>query len=194
MLPQISQSQLNVKPIDWLGLPKRYLNEGEMEVLVALAQSVKAEVGLEIGCNTARTSKLLLHNVPTLQRMVGIDVLPGYRFAKAVQRNEIPTIPGQYAIDDERFELLLSKRGSFDLQPHELPMCQFVFVDGDHGRDAILHDAELAKSITRPGGVVVYHDYNDNGTVDVREVLNEMSEAGAKIQHVQGTWIAFERV
>ncbi len=192
----MSLPAIQVKPeaIDWLDLPRRYMNPGEVETLVALANSVKAETVLEIGCNAGRTSALLLHNVPTLKKLVGIDVPPGYAFAKHIQRNEVPQVPGIFALHDPRFELKVRPRGAFEFEPHELPDADLIFIDGDHGREAVERDSWLAAELVRPGGMIVWHDYHDRGTVDVKPVLDELREAGRDIRHVQGTWFAVERV
>jgi predicted O-methyltransferase YrrM len=190
-LPVIKQSALDVQPIDWAGLPRRFLNPGELEVLVALIRSVNPRAVTEIGVNVGRTAKALLANVPGIESYQGVDVLPGYMPSKPVQRNETPPNPGELARDDPRFELILRRRGSLDLKPADLKPCDAVFIDGDHGREAVEHDADLAAAIVRPGGIIVFHDYHDIGTVDVRDVLERKCAGGQPILHVEGTWLAF---
>ena len=168
------------------------MNPNELEILVALARSVNAKTAIEIGCNSGRTSRVLLHNVPTLKKLVGIDVTPGYVFSKAVQRNEVPEYPGLYALEDRRFDLRVRPRGSFEFEPEDLPLADFIFVDGDHGRQAVLHDSWLATTRRSPGGMIVWHDYHDRGNVDVKPVLDGLREAGRDIRLVQGTWLAVE--
>jgi spermidine synthase len=192
-LPSVPQSSLNVLPIEWGKLPKHYLNAGELEVLVALVRSAQPKGVLEIGVNTGRTARALLDNVPGIERYQGIDVPPGYAFACRVQRNEVPTNPGHYALQDHRFELVLRPRGSFDLTPADLRPCDVVFIDGDHGRAAVMHDTALAVSLLRPGGLIIWHDYHDFETVEVRDALHELQATGMPIQHVAGTWIAYAR-
>lgn len=155
-------------------------------------RSVSPDTVIEFGCNEGRTARALIENVPTIRRYVGVDVPPGYAFAKPVQKNEIPVRPGHLAAHLEAFELIVRPRGSFDLTPHNLPAADAVFIDGDHGRQAVLHDTALARAVVRTGGLIVWHDYHDLGTVDVREVLDEFHAAGAPIRHAAGTWIAFE--
>lgn len=193
-LPTVPQSALNVQPIEWGGLPKRFLNPGELEVLVALVRSVNARSMLEIGVNTGRTARALLDNVVSLQHYQGIDVPPGYDFGCAVQKNEVPTNPGHYALADPRFELILRPRGSFDLSPAELRPADVVFIDGDHSAAAVERDTLLGGALLRPGGLMIWHDYHDLGTVDVRDKLHQFQDEGLVIQHVEGTWIAMRRV
>lgn len=192
-LPSIPQASLDIRPIHCAEkLPKRYMNAGELEALVALVRSVHPRCMVEIGTNTGRTARALLDNVPSLQRYIGIDVLPGYEFGCAVQSKEVPLDPGHYANGDPRFELLLPPRGSFDLAPADLGSCDVVFIDGDHSRRAVVHDTQLARQVLRPGGLIIWHDYHDLGTVDVREVLHEELQQGSSIAHIEGTWIAFQ--
>ena len=119
---------------------------------------------------------------------------PGYSFACKVQAREVPAVPGELAIGDERFELLLRDRGTFDLTPDDLPSCDVVFIDADHSRVAVLNDRKLAKAIVRPGGMVVYHDDNGLEVVDVSLALDGLADDGAEIVHIAGTWLAFERM
>lgn len=192
-LPKLDRSQLDIRPIDWSGLNRRYMNDGELEVLVALARSIAPKVMIEIGVNEGRTAKALLANVPTLTRYVGVDVLPGYVPAREVQRREVPAAPGHLARDDDRFELVLKRRGSLDLTIDDLPPADVIFIDGDHGFEAVLHDTLLARRRVRHGGLIVWHDYHGLDTVDVRKVLERFAADGDPIQHIDNTWLAVER-
>lgn len=186
--------KLPAPPADLNGLPERYMNPGELETLIALVASVDARVMIEIGTNAGRTAKAVLRNVPGLERYVGIDVPPSYQFAKYVQRNEAPSRPGELALDDPRFRLLLARRGTFDLDARDLPACDVVFIDGDHSAEAVRADHMLAKELVRPGGLIIHHDDHDLGTVDVRAVLDALHDGGEEIIHVEGTWLAFQNV
>jgi predicted O-methyltransferase YrrM len=195
MLPIILQSTLVVQPIDWTGLDRRFLNHGELEVLVSLVRSVAPKTMLEIGVNTGRTALAMLRNVSTLERYIGIDVPPDYVPALPVQATEVPHNPGYLAAHDPRFELIVSPRGSLDfrIEASGLPACDVVFIDGDHSCVAVVHDTALARNLVRPGGLIIWHDYHDQGTVDVKNVLDGYHRHGAKLFHIQDTWLAYER-
>jgi predicted O-methyltransferase YrrM len=193
VLPQITPSQLDLRPVDLSGLPSRYMNPGELEVLIALVASVKPKSVLEFGCNVGRTAVAILRNVPGIERYQGIDVPKTYVPSKRVQKAEVPDHPGELVRNDRRFELLIRPRGSLDLVATDLAPCDAVFIDGDHGAFAVRHDTLLATTVVRPGGIIIWHDYHNLGTVDVREVLNHFYAAGEPIVHVAGTWIAFRR-
>jgi len=193
-LPSVPRESIAPRVIEWGGLPRRYMHPGELETLVSLVDSVRPSVMIEFGVNVGRTARAILDNVASLQRYQGIDVLPSYVPSKVVQRTEVPLDPGRLAKGDRRFELIVRARGSLDLEAMDLAPCEAVFIDGDHGRQAVLHDTELALALTRPGGIIVWHDYHDLGTVDVRDVLHELAGGGLSITHVAGTWLAFHRV
>lgn len=181
--------------IDLSGLPKEYMNPGELETLITLVRSVNPRVMIEVGCNSGRTAKAILRNVPSLERYVGIDVPPSYEFARSVQRREVPARPGELALDDPRFMLVLARRGTFDLDEDCLPACDVVFIDGDHGAEAVRSDHELAQSLLwRPDGLIIHHDDHDEPTVDVRATLDAMHNPDRPISHVLGTWLAVQKV
>lgn len=163
-------------------------------MLVHLIRGVGARTVVEFGCNNGRTAAAILRNVGSVERYVGVDVPAGYSFACKVQAKEVPSAPGDLALDDARFELLLRDRGTFDLGADDLPACDVVFIDGDHSRAAVLNDRDLAKAIVRPGGLIVYHDDNGLEVVDVSRVLDGLADEGAEIVHVTGTWLAYEVV
>ena len=179
---------------DLSGLHTRYIHAGELETLIWLFASVWPRSVIEFGANSGRTAKAILRNVMGIERYVGIDVPANYVPEKQVQRREVPERPGEFALDDPRFRLLLAGRGSHDLMPDDLPAADAVFIDGDHSARGVRRDYALAKSKVRPGGIIVFHDDNGRETVDVSRVLDELSEGGSEIMHVSGTWLAFERV
>ena len=193
-LPQVPQSKLDIREINWAGLPKRFMNPGELEALIALVRSVHPKAVLEFGVNEGRTAKAILDNVPGIESYQGIDVPLGYIPTKAVQIHEVPAQPAHLVKADPRFELILRPHGSHDLNPGDLKPCDAVFIDGDHSFKGVMHDTMLARKLVRPGGIIVWHDYHDLGTVDVRDVLDEFHKAGDDIVHVEGTWLAFQMV
>lgn len=177
---------------DLSGLPNRYFNSGELAALLHLYESVNAKTIVEFGCNNGRTAAAALRNIASIESYVGIDVLPGYATIMPCQRREIPQEPGELALSDPRFHLIVSKRGSFDLI--SIPASDAVFIDADHSVEGVMNDYGLAKAAVRPGGIIIFHDDNCLPTVEVTQTLNALCEGGAQIVHVAGTWLAYERV
>jgi predicted O-methyltransferase YrrM len=169
-----------------------YLGEVETGLLVTLVRSVTPRVMIEIGCNQGRTAKIILDNVPTLERYIGIDVPPGTEPTLGCQRSEVPRTAGVYAAPDPRFWLLVRERGSLDVGPQDLEPADAIFIDGDHSRRAVAHDSQLSRSLVRPGGIVIWHDCG-NEAVEVTPVLERLSEQGWPITAIQGSWLAYAR-
>lgn len=183
---------LNPRQYDTFGLPTRFFNPGELEALLHLYES--ARVIVEFGVHEGRNAVAALRNIEGLERYVGVDVLPDYAPHLGYQRREIPKLPGRLALGDERFDLIVKPRGTFDLTAEDLPRCDVVFIDGDHSRKGVENDTALARQIVRPGGVIVWHDDNGSPRVEVTQTLDDYAAAGAPILRVAGTWLAFERV
>lgn len=179
---------------DLSGLHTRYIHAGELETLIWLIASVRPSSVIEFGANSGRTAKAILRNVQGIERYVGVDVPQDYVTEKQVQRREVPERPGELALDDPRFRLLLARHGSHDLTADDLPAADAIFIDGDHSARGVRRDYALARAKVRTGGIIVFHDDNGRDTVDVSRVLDELAEGGADISHVAGTWLAFERV
>ena len=178
-------------PINWLGLHQQYLNAGEMDVIAALLRMVEAKSVVEVGCRDGRTARVLLHNVSSLQRYVGIDVPLSYQPPLLHQRAEMVADPGVLATADPRFELIIRERGSQDLMPSELPPVDAMFIDGDHSERAVDWDSRLADAIAQK--LTLWHDYT-NVAVEVQRVLERLHEKeGWPIKHIEGTWLAFLR-
>ena len=188
-LPAISKSVLGIDSARG-STTREYMNPGEQEVLLALIGSVQPSFVVEIGVNTGITARAILQNIPTISRYVGVDVYPDYQFELPAQRTERPIDPGSWVHSDPRFELMLRGNGEHQLFFSE-PV-DVVFIDGDHGREAVWHDTLAATALVERGGLIVWHDYN-NPAVEVTGVLDELHASGRNILHVEGTWLAFER-
>ena len=195
-LPQVPKTWLDIRPLSpaSLMLPPEYLAPGELEVIMALLRKVcPLRYVLEIGTNIGRTAKAILNEFSDIKRYVGVDVFPGYQFGLESQSRERPDYPGALAKDDPRYALLLSKNGFFDYEYADCDGADFdaVFIDGDHSREAVAFDTELARRMLRSGGIMIWHDY-PNEELGVKGFLDERAKAGANIYHIEGTLLAYE--
>jgi predicted O-methyltransferase YrrM len=170
------------------------MNPGELETLITLIASVSPKRVIEFGINEGRTAQAILEYVPGIEHYIGIDVPPGHVTAAAVQRGEVPQVAGGLVGVDPRVQLIVREGGSQSLLPDDLPEADAIFIDGDHSRDGVENDTALALTCVRSGGIIIWHDYHDLGTVDVREVLNEMYGGGWNLRHVKDTWLVFLEV
>jgi predicted O-methyltransferase YrrM len=168
-----------------------YLGQTETSILIDLVSAVKPKVMIEFGCNVGITAKRVLENVPTLTRYIGIDVAETHIPTLRCQLDEVPQRAGLYAAEDERFFLLTSP--SIRLNRYHLESCDAVFIDGDHSLNAVIHESKLARQLTRPGGIIVWHDYG-NPAVEVTAALDRLHSTGAwPIRSVNNSWLAYMR-
>ena len=191
MLPTVRQSSIHGFDPHGRLTTRRYMLPGEQELLLALIDGVRARTMIEFGVNEGITAAAVLANAPTIERYIGVDVDGDYRFEIPAQSVERPTEPGWRAKADRRFELVTRPRGSKDLNVSDLPRADFIFIDGDHGYESVKHDSILASNLVRSGGIIAWHDYN-NQTVSVTRALNELCDAGWDIRSIEHTWLAFE--
>lgn len=192
-----NRESVKIKPraYDVSGLPTRYFNAGELDRLLHLFESVKPKTIIEFGVNTGRNAVAALRNIEGLERYVGVDVDQSYQTLMPVQRKEVPIIPGELALGDPRFELIVRPTGTFELTAADLPKCEALFIDADHSEVGVRNDTLLALELLEPGGVLIWHDDNTLPVVQVTQTLNAISaETGLDIRHVQGTWLAFTYV
>jgi predicted O-methyltransferase YrrM len=191
-LPTLPQNELPVQPINWDGLPRAYLNAGELEIIVALIRSVKHELVVEIGLAEGRTAKAILREFPDVRRYIGVDTDPNYRTKIASQWTERGPNPGRLALDDPRFDRWLLPRGSLDLTAEDFPPVDAIFIDGDHSSEAVRHDSDMARAVVSSGGIIIWHDVHNDG-VEVTRVLELDQRHGHDIRQIENTWLAFER-
>lgn len=192
----------NRQSVNWLlakkynlnGIPRRFMEPVELQTLLSLIDSIKAETVIEFGVNNGRNPLAVFRNLPSVKRYVGIDVDGNYQTIMPVQRNEVPIVPGELVLDDDRFELIIKPRGGFDLSPDDLPAADVVFIDGDHSRAGVENDYWLAREKVRSGGLIIFHDDNCLPVVEVTQTLNDLVDDGREIVHIADTWLSYERV
>jgi len=170
-----------------------YLSRHETAILVDLIQSVLPKVMIEFGCNIGLTARTILECVPSIETYIGVDVPFSHEPELSCQRSEIPYTAGLMVAKDPRFWLLVREGGSLALTPSDLELCDAVFIDGDHSERVVSHDSYLARALTRPGGIIVWHD-NGNPAVEVTQALDRLRNEGWPIQSVDGTWLAYVRI
>jgi predicted O-methyltransferase YrrM len=168
----------------------QYLGTLETAIVVDLIASVNPRVVLEFGTNLGKTARAVLDALPVVELYVGIDVPRQHVPRLACQRSEVPMAPGHYAAGDKRYQLLLAD--SAQLEAADLEPVDAVFIDGDHSAQAVAHDSHLARALLRPGGIIIWHDYN-NSSVEVNGVLDRLVEEGWPLQTLRDTWLAFMR-
>lgn len=119
-----------------------------IETLRILAPSTVVEVGTHKGGN----SFLFCHALPSVQRVVGVDLCV-QNSAKLIHFAR----PGQVyrALHGDSQTAAMKQRVRRQLNGNPV---DFLFIDGDHSYEGVRADFHLYAPFVRPGGIVAFHD------------------------------------
>ena len=93
---------------------------------------------------------------------------------------------------ERKVNQLYGDSATFDYRPYK-GRCDIVFVDGAHSLAYVSRDTETAFQLVRPGGLVLWHDYNDGYFwPDVHRHLLKVARQH-RIQRIRGTMLAVTR-
>lgn len=179
-------------------------SDAEAWILAVLAR--QARLAFEFGTCTGKTAYLWAANMPPDGRVVTLTLGPDMVAAYSRDRDDDP-VDVRFALAESRFTRfrytgtpveervtqVFGDSKAFDETPYE-SRCDLVFVDGSHAYSYVASDSRKALRMVRPGGLVLWHDYDgarrhDNG---VFRRLNELSRE-LPLVHVAGTTLVAYR-
>ena len=177
-------------------------SDTEASILAVLATD--AMQMFEFGTCTGKTTYLWARNqlaggrVTTLtlapDRVTDYQVADGDdAFAETYARIESAFTTFRYTGTDveAQIEQLYGDSKRFDEAPY-VDRCDVVFVDGSHAYSYVVSDSAKALRMVKPGGIVLWHDYN-SATRGVFRALNELSKQ-IPLVHLRGTdLVAYRR-
>jgi predicted O-methyltransferase YrrM len=167
-----------------------YLTHTELAMLVALACHVRAKTVIEFGIQDGQTALALLDNCTTITKYVGIDLPAGSTPHAASQIKEVPAEPGKLVLSHN--EVTIIRQDSRLLRINDLPVADFIWIDGGHDIETVRNDTALALGVVARGGCVAWHDYNLVPEIGVRDVIDSMNKAhGDRCVLIAGTWTVF---
>lgn len=177
----------------------------EMLVLCSLVRYERARTIFEIGTSLGVTAFNLGLNLPADGVLHTLDLPP------VIGENGINTVYGVSISDrkmifadrrqrrfcsssvEPKVHQIFSDSASFDYSPYA-NQCDIVFVDGAHSLPYVESDTKAAFQLARPGGLVLWHDFNDGFFwPDVQKHLLKLSQSFS-ISRIQGTMLAVCRV
>ncbi len=177
----------------------------EMVVLCSILRLERAHTVFEIGTSLGVTSFNLALNLPEDGVLFTLD-LPTVEAGQAsiATAHEVSISDRKMiftARESRRFlgsaveskvNQLYGDSATFDYTPYE-GQCDVVFVDGAHSSAYVVSDTEAAFRLVRPGGLVLWHDYNDGYFwPDVHKQLLQIARRHP-IQRIRGTMFAVTR-
>lgn len=154
-------------------------NESALIFLCLLLRSGLDPV-FEFGTYRGRTTYNLALNAPQGKSVYTIDIGVGSDADANVEGRDYE----KYSVGEvflradsavrERIESIVGDSRSVDLS-HLYGAMGLVVVDGGHSYDVCMHDSQVALSLVRPGGVVVWDDYSPYWP-GVRDCIDELAE------------------
>lgn len=177
----------------------------EMLSLGALIRGLKPKRVFEIGTSMGVTAYNLAMNLPADGELYTLDLPPaGEGDATVATEFEVTVSDRKMIFADRknrrflgtpmeaRIHQLYGDSAKFDYGPY-LGSCDVVFVDGSHAYEYVQSDTEKAFQLVKPGGWVIWHDYNDGFFwPHVRRYLKTIAHQ-KHIYRIKGTMFAVSR-
>lgn len=168
--------------------------------LCLLCRALEPDVVFEIGTFVGYTALHMALNTPDATRIHTLDLPPERRDptlrTTATDHKLIDRDVGPALFEDSEVSHKVQRHfgdsATFDYSPWHDAVDLF-FVDGAHSYEYVRSDTENAFRCTRPGGVIVWHDY---GRLEQRGVSRHLHELAHEheIYAVPNGSIAFHRV
>ena len=169
----------------------------EIAVINWLIKSYHPVNLFEIGTFDGRTALNMAINCPAASKVYTLDLS-----REQMQFTRLPLAGGDLEFINkdisgvkylktkykDKITQLYGDSAELNFFPYQDKM-DFVFVDGSHSYEYVLHDSETALKLLRHGkGIVLWHDYGK--WQDVTRALEELSRNGPKfasLKHIDGT-------
>ncbi len=178
-------------------------SDAEAWILAVLAK--RSHRMFEFGTCTGKTAYLWARNAPDVARITTLTLAPEARsIDRTVEGDD--TTDMSYADRESAFtsfmytgtsdapkvEQIFGDSKALDVSPWRR-QCDLVFVDGSHAYSYVVSDSEMALSMVRSGGLVLWHDYA--GPRHSRGVYQALNELASRIPlvRIQGTTLVAYR-
>jgi predicted O-methyltransferase YrrM len=162
----------------------------EQVLLEALIHTRSVEAAFEIGTFNGGTTRLIAEALPEIGRVVTID-LPSEEFDLTQGPKDFSGLQVGCAFQDSpaaaKIVQINADSTSFDFTPYRAQF-DLVLVDGGHDYIHGLVDSRSALQLVRPGGVILWDDFEPYWHGLVRGVTDAM--AGRNLFKVSGTSFA----
>ncbi|MEM9685433.1 MAG: class I SAM-dependent methyltransferase [Bacteroidota bacterium] len=170
--------------------------EQDAKILYAFVAHLKPKHLLEIGTFYGHTTYGFALNSPesviyTIDIHAGMQIpVPGF------QQRELLTQADVGMLFKEKKTNIRQRFGDSRLIEtyDDIPAIDFAYIDGNHTHDAIITDSTHVLSLMNNNGVIFWHDYKDDGHVETKQALEDLSKkTGLTIFHIEDSWLAFAK-
>ena len=151
-----------------------WMTNKELTFLAETAKNSKCIV--EVGCFQGRSTRAMADN--TQGQIFAVDPWVGTQYNSKNQP--------LFDVDDDNFQAfkrnlarhiqigkVIIKKSKFE-DFNDKVEADFVFIDGDHRYDAVVHDINKGRSILKSGGILAGHDYGHDNWFDVNKAVDEI--------------------
>lgn len=138
-----------------------------------LARLANGKTVLEIGAYCGRSTICLAKSAKNVH---AIDTFEGT--GTPLEGDTLPTFKAnieRYKVNDK---VAFMQGNSHEIVPHLPPVFDLVFIDGSHDESSVAADAIVSASVLKPGGVLVFHDYDRGSDPGVTAAVNGLIAAG----------------
>ena len=144
-------------------------------------------VGCEVGVFRGKHAVQMLTIMPNLKMLYLVDPYTMYEGYDGFENPSTELLENAEQEAHRRLEPFKDRvtwiRERFDSR-HIPKKLDFIYIDGQHTYEAVLHDIQHAKSLVKPGGIIAGHDYYPAG-----HYLNPKFGVGEAVRDIYGTTI-----
>jgi hypothetical protein len=169
---------------------------GEYGAIGAAARYLAPRNIFEIGTHRGRTALLMAENTPESTTVYTLNQPPA---DMAKYFNGMTTEQAETALGEafrgkpaaSKIVQLIGDSRTFDFSPYTGQM-DIIFIDADHSYEGIKNDTERALPMLKPGGTIVWDDYN-RAFPGIIRYLEEFAATGRRVVRIAGTRLGWYR-
>lgn len=174
----------------------------ELMIIAAFVKQRQPAMCFEIGTFDGRTTENMAANQPDNGKCYTLDLPPD-----GADKAALPLACGDKTYIDKpvsgarisaqakssKITQLYGDSGTFDFSPY-FGQVDLMFVDGSHSYEYVLSDTEVAWNMVKPGGLILWHDYNSRWWPGVTRALNQFQCQDARfanLRNIENTALCF---
>ena len=178
------------------------ITPAELMLICAFVRQRQPAACFEIGTFDGRTTQNVAANQPDAATCYTLDLPPS-----GIENAALPLASGDAAYIDKpasgaristqprsaKIVQLYGDSATFDFSPYHGKI-DLMFVDGSHSYEYVLSDTEAAWKMVKPGGLILWHDYDSRWWPGVTRALNQLQSQDPRfrnLRHVQNTALCF---
>ena len=174
----------------------------ELMLIAAFVKQRQPAVCFEIGTFDGRTTENMAANQPADGKCYTLDLPPD-----GADNAALPLASGDKSYiakpasgarisaqaKSGRIVQLYGDSATFDFAPYR-GQVDLMFIDGSHSYEYVLADTESAWQLVKPGGLLLWHDYDSRWWPGVTRALNQLQGQDprfAALRHIENTALCF---